>query len=52
MRKVCNMQRGNEKMLSSDANTERNLMLREVDHACSIIIVQHMAYKAYCEGRF
>ena len=33
-------------MLSSDVNTERNIMLREVDHACSNIIVQHMAYKA------
>jgi len=46
MGKVCNMHRGNEKMLSSDVNTERNIMLWEVDHTCSIIIVQLMAYKA------
>jgi hypothetical protein len=45
MGEVCNMHRGNEKMLSSDVNTVRNIMLQEVDHACSIIIVQYMAYK-------
>lgn len=46
MGKVRNMHRENEKMLSSDVNTERNIMLREVDHVCSIIIVQRVAYKA------
>jgi hypothetical protein len=35
-----------EKMLSWDVNTERNIMLWEVSHAHSIIIVQHMTHKA------
>jgi len=28
MGKICNMHRGNEKMLSSDINTESNIMLQ------------------------
>jgi hypothetical protein len=40
MAKVHSMHTDDEKMLRSDkVNTERNIMLREVDCACSIIIV-------------